>query len=370
MNVLVIMGSFKDVFSPIETAEVVASALERYEVACIPMCDGGEYTYDVLKYHKDCKEIIVRDVINPYGTTRDSKYLVINGIAYVIASEILRLGPTEERYKNPICLSDYGLGQLCKDAIAHGYKKINLCLGGTSTVGFGMGFAQALGARFIDREGSIITKPITPMMLDSIERIERGRAVNAKFTVINDGVSNAHDLSSINPQKVGALYSDSKEEILKTLDKNLNQVCDLTGVSIEKPYAGNAGGVCFGVELVTRGCYVKGTEYFLDYFGARKAMEKADLIITGEGKLDNLQTEKLPVTVCKIAKQMKKDCLYICGQIGKGVTHQSLDKYGINNLICCSDFYADIDADYVDEIETYKRLTPLVIRKELKRLYG
>lgn len=372
MKILVSMGSFKDVFSPIETTKIVADALDKHEVKSIPMCDGGEYTYDIVKYHnpEKCSEIIVNDVINPYGNKVVSKYLIMDDTAYIVSSEIIRLAPKEDQYKNPLMLTDYGLGQLCKDAINRGYKNINLCLGGTSTVGFGMGFAQAMGAKFIDVNGESITKPITPKMMSKVDKIIPSYFGDVVFTIINDGVTRAQDLSDVNPQKIGHYYDSEKQNILSELDKTLIDVCRLTGVSIDTPFAGNAGGVCFGIEMVTKGNYVKGTDFFMDLFGVERILNQVDLVITGEGKLDNPHTEKLPVSISLKAKKNGKKCLFICGQRDELATDQVVHEYGIEDVICCRDYYAEIDSSFIDSIDYYRKLAPLVIGKELNRRYG
>lgn len=369
MNILVAMGSFKDVFSPVEMTAMVADALFKHDVTQIPMCDGGEYTYDVIKYHKKCKDIHVKGVINPYGEKVTSKYLAIEDTAYVISSEIIRLIPDEDKYMNPMLLTDYGLGQLCMDAIDRGYKKINLCLGGTSTVGFGMGFAQAMGAVFYDYEGNIITKPIAPKDLNNVRKIKAEKRNNVSFLVINDGVTSAYDLPFVNPQKIGRSFSDDKSIILEELDATLGKVCSLTRVSVDTPFAGNAGGMCFGIELVALGKYVKGTDFFMDSFGFAKKMRRAELIITGEGRLDNVHTEKLPVSISMASKMIGKKCLYICGQRGSDVIPPMLSEYGIDDVLCCCDYYSEIETDYVEAPETYRRLTPIVLRQELCRRY-
>lgn len=370
MNILVTMGSFKDVFSPIETASIVNNALHNHNVLCVPMCDGGEYTYDVIKHHIKCKEIFVQDIINPYGKYVDSRYLVVDDTAYIISSEVLRLFPDEDRYKNPLHLSDYGLGQLCLDAIRRGYKKINLCLGGTSTVGFGMGFAQAMGTIFKDREGNIITKPITPNDLNNIAHIESKKRDDIQLLVINDGITTAYDLPAVNPQKIGQFFKDNQKDILAKLDISLSKACLLTGVEMDTPYAGNAGGICFGIETVTTGSYVKGTDFFMELFGVKEKMSKVELVITGEGRLDNVHTEKLPVSISMAAQKIGRNLLYICGQRSQEATDTVVLKYGIEDVLCCCDHYPDVKEKFIDDVEKYRCLTPIVIRQELLKRYG
>ena len=209
MKVLIATGSFKDVYTSIESCKQFENILrEKYETITAPLCDGGEYTYDILKYYyNDMKEIIVNDVVNPYGKMTTSKYAVIDDEAYVVSSEILHLSENEDVYKNPLELTDYGLGQLLNHAVESGYKKIKLCLGGTSTVGYGMGVAQALGAKFITDDG-VITKYITPKDFPHIKEIvwNKEKYDDVCLTVVNDGITRANNLNTVNPLKVGKHY--------------------------------------------------------------------------------------------------------------------------------------------------------------------
>ena len=269
MKVLIATGSFKDVYTSIESCKQFENILrEKYETITAPLCDGGEYTYDILKYYyNDMKEIIVNDVVNPYGKMTTSKYAVIDDEAYVVSSEILHLSENEDVYKNPLELTDYGLGQLLNHAVESGYKKIKLCLGGTSTVGYGMGVAQALGAKFIT-EGSVITKYITPNDFPHIKEIvwNKEKYDDVCLTVVNDGITRANNLNTVNPLKVGKHYRLQKEEILDNLSKYVKNIYCVTGLSEDAPYSGNGGGVYYGIEKFFSAEYVKGAEFFCKLF--------------------------------------------------------------------------------------------------------
>ena len=128
MKILIATGSFKDVFNPIEAAEVIRNALSPdNESVLLPFCDGGEYTYEVLKHNFSFyHEITARNVVNPYGISKDTGYLINGDEAHLVSSSILRLYPEEDKYKNPLMLTDYGYGQMIADAIQKGCKKLFL----------------------------------------------------------------------------------------------------------------------------------------------------------------------------------------------------------------------------------------------------
>lgn len=374
MKILAATGSFKDTFSSIESCRMIRDILvERHEVAMAPVCDGGEYTYDILKYYyKDAGEIKVDNVINPYGKPVTSHYLALKGKAFVISSEILHLTPEEEEYKNPLKLTDYGLGQLLRDAVRKGFKDINLCLGGTSTVGFGMGTAQALGAVFTDADGNVLSNPedgnshaLCPGDYCDISGIKWNKADyrDIKLTVINDGITKASDLDRVNPLKIGTGFGDIKSEIIKGLDKAADKVYELTNLTSEDAYSGNGGGIYYGIERIFDSEYLKGADYFCRLFHLVDMIDKADVVITGEGRYDNPHLEKLPVTVANMAKKLGKRVIYVCGSRDKNDDKTE----SIDEIISCDDYYRthDVKRDYESVTEMYRKLTPMIFKERL-----
>ena len=122
MKILVATGSFKDVFSPLEAADVLCNALDRKmnEVSMVPFCDGGEYTFEVLQHCFDYREQKVEPVVHPSGKQVASHYLMQGNEAHLVSSCILRLFPQEDALKNPLALTDYGFGQLIAEALQRG----------------------------------------------------------------------------------------------------------------------------------------------------------------------------------------------------------------------------------------------------------
>ncbi len=349
--------------------QIISKSTPELENAVrFPMCDGGEYTLDVLRYYMDCKEHFVNDVVNPYGKRVSCRYLSTGDSAYIAASEIIRLYPEEDEYKNPLDLTDYGLGQLISHALLHGFKKINLCLGGTSTVCFGMGMVQALGVLFLDCKDEVISTPITPMDFHKIKKfvLPKNRYLY-DITVINDGMTKSSQLASVNAQKIGIKYLDRKEMILSKLEDAANEAERITGISRETEFSGNAGGIYYGLELYTNASYRKGAEYFIDAFGLDNAIKESDLVITGEGKFDNPHLKKLPVIICEHAQKYDVPVLFICGQKESSMSNEDLKYLGIIDIICCQDYYENVDStiSYIEMVDIYKKQMPGIIRHEL-----
>ena len=260
------------------------------------------------------------------------------------------------------------------DAINKGYTNLNLCLGGTSTVGYGLGAAQALGVKFYNRCGEIMDKPLIPNDYINIGKIKWIEDIykEINFNVINDGITKACDLDNVNQLKIGKYFENQKENILKELQIVQNTVLQLTGLQSTVPYSGNAGGILYGIEQIFKLHHYSGGEYFNKLFHIEDMIRKNELIITGEGRYDNPYLQKIPVKIMQLAKQYRKRTLFICGQ-ADGKCAQDLEeqkKYGIDQLISCSDYYNEYinNRIFSDEIEKYSEMTPIVLKDQLEKI--
>jgi len=389
MNILISTGSFKDVFTSIESCRMVQSILpQNAATECVPVCDGGEYTLPILMNYRSGQTDIDREeirlhtthnLINPYGKRVDASWLSVGETAYIVSSEILHLTPEEDSHKNPLRLTDYGLGQMIADAVAQGFQDIRLCLGGTSTIGYGIGTAQALGSELYDAGNVRIQEPVTPERYTQISRIVfcPERYKNIRLSVINDGITKASDLDTVNPLKIGKTFEPQKEEILTGIAAACNRVYELTGFTPGDAWSGNGGGIYFGIEHLFETEYFKGADYFCSLFGLEAAMERADLVVTGEGRFDNPHLKKIPVVVSELAKKHGKPVIFLCGQIApewadccecvsEGV-YRNPDlkaQYGIDWILSCTEYYASHKVAPTNEI--FKEYTPRILKERLE----
>lgn len=389
MKILISTGSFKDVYTSIESCRMVQSILpQTCSTACVPVCDGGEYTLPILMNYrsaqtgKDREEMrlhTMNDLVNPYGKTVAASWLSIGETAYIVSSEILHLTPEEDAYKNPLYLTDYGLGQMIADAVRLGFRDIRLCLGGTSTIGYGIGTAQALGAELYDTENVRMREPITPSRFTRISRIVfcPENYKNVRLSVINDGITKASDLDTVNPLKIGKTFEPQKEEILSEIAAACDRIYRLSGLTPNDPWSGNGGGVYYGIERLFETEHFKGADYFCSMFALEEEMEQADLVITGEGRFDNPHLKKIPIVVSELAGKHGKPVIFLCGQIapewadrcertGEGVYRSAELKaqYGIDWVLSCTEYYASHSITPTNEV--FKEYTPLILKERLK----
>ncbi len=385
MAILVTLGSFKDVFSSIEICSIIKEILLKYgnkNVEVAPICDGGEHTFDVMNYYYDCEKVVVKNIVNPYFKKVTSKYLVHKNEAYIISSEILRLFPNEDNYKTLLGLTDYGLGQLAFDAIKKGYKKINICLGGTSTACLGIGFAQALGAE-IFISGKKAKKPVTACQLKDVSKIifPKGKFKNIKVNVINDCTCSCSEMEFMTKLKIGNKYKPKTEDILSTICKGIINIQKHTKLNFNKNFSGTAGALYFGIESLFETRHFCGSEYFIKLFKIDKKIKDSSCIITGEGRFDAPNTEKGPMKIVNIAKKYNKKVIFLCGQVKEDLfksipvngifkNNKLLKEYGIRELITCQNDYEKkvFTLDYKKRISYFKKNTALVLEGKLESL--
>ena len=386
MVILVATGSFKDVFNPIEAAEVIRNALSPdNESVLLPFCDGGEYTYEVLKHNFSFyHEITARNVVNPYGISKDTGYLINGDEAHLVSSSILRLYPEEDKYKNPLMLTDYGYGQMIADAIQKGCKKLFLYIGGVSTACCGFGLIQALGAKLYTKNEQLIPAPCRGKDLLRINRIDTTglNFQDIEIQVVADGNSKVDALPGITALKVGKSFSEQKETIVSELMKGIENVISLTEISPTKDFTGAAGGLIFGLEQVFPSiCYTLGGLFFNRVFGLEEMIEKADLVITGEGRYDNTADGKGPCVITRLAKKHGKPAVLVCGQHEKskipvytgGIVDcrgdELFQREGITEIITGQEYYDEIEIpqQYEDCISLYKKQTPVLLKQLFRR---
>ena len=378
MKVLVVSGSFKDVFSPPEATNLIRDSFLRhgYDVSGVPFCDGGEYTYEVLKEILfDAEEIIVDDVIFPDGSRRPCHYLIDRDSAHIVSSEILRLLPEEDARKNLLILTDYGFGQLIGDALKRGIRTLKLYLGGTSTVCFGMGMIQAMGAKLYEDEGTLIPVPAVPANMKRLQRIEIDRSLfqDVRVTVIADGNACADEMKGITALKVGRAFQKDKEEIVRESEEVKERVTMVTGFGTTRDFSGAAGGLLYGIDLVFDGDYVLGGIYFTDLLNIREKIRDCDLVVTGEGRYDNTACGKAPASVAAIAKSLGKPAVLVCGQIDTDAIPEysggilrdlpEAKELGFHAVLTCQEYYDEHppEGSYPEQIEQYRALTPVLL---------
>lgn len=326
MKILIAPNAFKNSFDAAEAAEAIKKGLEQSHLKCSLQChpvgDGGDGTAGLLIKHFKGK-IIFSEVHDPLGRKIISSFgLIDEGRTAVIemanASGLRLLQPNE---LDPLHANSYGTGELMIEALNKEVNNIILCIGGSATVDGAVGLLQAVGFRFLNKNREALTTvPESLAELNSIDfsKVDE-RIHNCKITVLCDvenkllGSEGAANV--FGPQK-GA-DADAVKKLESSLAKLRDVVFEQNGKDMaEMKHGGAAGGMAAGLAALLNAELVNGIDYFLSITGFDKALEKTDLVITGEGCID-IQTlqGKGPFGVAKKAKEKGIPVIALAGKV-------------------------------------------------------
>lgn len=336
-KVVIAPDSFKGTLSATEICRTVKKELiKRYpdlEVMEIPVADGGEGTVEALLTAMSGEKIFCT-VKSPLGREIPAFYGILpDGTAVIEMAQAS--GITLEKKNDALRASSYGTGQLILDAIDKGARDILIGIGGSATTDGGIGTVAALGGRFLDASEKEV--PLCGMGLSLIEKIDISgldkRLGECNITVLCDVVNPLYGENGaayvFSPQK-GAADRD-----VLLLDEGLQNLARVSYTVLGKDYspcegAGAAGGLGFGLMAFLGARLTKGIEYVLDKADFSEKIKDADLIITGEGKLDRQSLMgKVPFFVAE--KSKGKRVLALVGV--SEVTPDEAKKKGISETV-------------------------------------
>jgi glycerate kinase len=335
-NFIVAPDSFKGTMTASEVCSVIETSILKYIpdalVRKIPMADGGEGMVDA--YLNICGGKRVRATVSgPFGSPMEVYYGLLPTNTAVIEMASCAGLPLVEENKNPMLTTTYGVGELILHAANMGVKNIILGLGGSATNDCGLGMAAALGYRFLNQD-KMPVKPIGGSMLD-VRYIEQPSHLPAVTITAACDVDNPL-YGPTGAARVFGKQKGANATMLASLDEGLKNMANIIerdlGVTIrDMPGAGAAGGLGAGVVAFSGGSLSPGIELLLDAADFDAMLKNADLVFTGEGRIDGQSAHgKVPVGVSRRAKKHHVPCIALCGSIGEGT--DVLYDYGINAL--------------------------------------
>ncbi|MBS1206112.1 MAG: glycerate kinase [Proteobacteria bacterium] len=345
--------SFKESMTAKEVCLAMESGLKKIfpdaNYIHVPMADGGEGTVQSLV---DATNGSIRTVIvtGPLGQPVQASYGIMGcgqiGVIEMAAASGIHFVNAET--KNPLKTTTYGTGQLIKDCLDQGIKKIILGVGGSATNDGGAGMAMALGVRFYDDCGFEIG--LGGGELNKINVIDMScfdNRLNDVELIVACDVTNPlcgeHGASAVfGPQK------GATPEMVETLDRNLSHYANMISNQLSRnvadiPGAGAAGGMGAGLMAFTKCQLKRGVDIVVEYTGLREKLANADLCFTGEGRID-FQTKfgKTPFGVAQVAKENNIPVIAVSGCIGAGV--DTLHDEGIDAIFGIIPNASSIDA--------------------------
>ncbi|MFW5980048.1 MAG: glycerate kinase [Halanaerobiales bacterium] len=341
MNILIAPDSFKESLTAMEVASSLKRGLAKvnssFNIKLLPMADGGEGTVKSLVNATNGK-IFTKMVTGPLGNEVEAFFGMLGdkktAVIEMAAASGLPLVPEDKR--DPTKTTTYGTGELIKEALNKGSSKIIIGIGGSATTDCGIGMAQALGAKFLDKSGNEVGFGGENLIkIQHIDLSELDKRLN------NIEIQVACDVDNPLYGKDGAAYvygpqkGASKKDV-KKLDKGLRHIArvienDLNKKIANVPGAGAAGGLGAGLLAFLNAVLKPGIDIVIEASKIKEKMNDIDLVITGEGKLDaQTVAGKTPVGVARVARDKNIPVIAIAGTLGenaKNVYDHGIDTF-------------------------------------------
>ena len=341
MKFLFASDSFKGTLSSERVIELLTKAAKNVfpecEVLGVPIADGGEGTVEALiSVAKGNKQIV--QVHGPLMELTESYYGIIHEDTAVIemaAASGLTMIPESRR--NPLITTTYGTGELIKEVLDAGYRKIFIAIGGSATNDGGMGAMSALGIRFFDKDGNSLQGT----------GAELSKVADIDVSGLHPGVTQAEitvmcDVNNPLTGPEGATYTFGKQkgatpEILDEIEEGMKHYAEIIrdkfGVDANKiPGAGAAGGLGAALCIFLQAKMVSGIETVLDLIDFQSLLNGVDIVITGEGRIDwQSAYGKVPSGVGKRCKEKGVPVIAIAGGIGEGA--EKIYDFGVESIV-------------------------------------
>ncbi|MBZ7123284.1 glycerate 3-kinase [Klebsiella grimontii] len=339
MKIIIAPDSFKESVSASRCAQAIkagfVSIFPQAECVCLPIADGGEGTVEAMVEATDGKMVML-PVMGPmgdfvgafYGLSGDGQTAFIE----MAAASGLMLVPAGER--NPLRATSYGTGELIRHALDAGVRHIILGIGGSATVDGGMGMAQALGARFLDKRGESVglgggaLQRLVKIDLSDLDPRLHDCRIEVACDVDNPLLGERGAAAVFGPQKGACI------EMVAVLERGLQNYARVmlaaTGQDVAPMVGGGAaGGMGAAARVFLNATLKSGIDIVLEAVHLEEALRDADLVITGEGRMDSQTVGgKAPVGVARIAKKYDIPVIGIAGVLGDGV--EAVHQHGID----------------------------------------
>ena len=329
MKVCIAIDSFKGSLNTFEAGNAaklgILHACPEADVTVRPMADGGEGTMEALTQALG-GEIVSVNVCGPLGEPVTARYGVSGTTALMEMAQASGITLVERDKLEPMAATTFGVGQMIADAIHRGCRSFVMGIGGSATNDGGMGMLQALGVRFEDAEGNPL-----PCRGDSLGRIAGIDASGILPELRECRFDIACDVK--NPlcadNGCSAVFGPQKglrAEKVPVMDKWLGKYAQLVRKVCPDadpcaPGAGAAGGLGFALMAFLGARLRSGIDLVMDATELEKHIKDADLVITGEGRLDKQSCMgKAPSGVARLCKKHGKLCIALCGAVGDGAS--------------------------------------------------
>lgn len=337
MKIVIAPDSFKESLSAPLVAEAIARGVKRAapeaQIICVPMADGGEGTTEAIlaatggeRKHSTVQDALGRPITACWGWLPGH----IAVIEMACAAGLEHIAPQD---RDPLRATSFGVGQLICEALDLGATHIVLGLGGSATNDAGAGMLQALGLKLSDAQGQTLAPGGAALAL--LTHIDSNnldpRLKKVRITLASD-VNNP----LCGPSGASAVFGPQKgarPEQVQTLDDALSHFADVCAQALGQdsrhaPGSGAAGGLGFAAHAWMQSSFRPGVDVVAELGNLASAVSKAQLVITGEGRMDAQTLHgKTPMGVAKVAKAAGVPVIAIAGSLGPN--YQALYEVGI-----------------------------------------
>lgn len=339
MKVVIAIDKFKGSALSHQLSQVISKEIARLcpsaQVVAVPIADGGDGTMqcikDVIGDKAETRNISVSAPLRQLPQV-DAQYVTLGDIAYMDLATASGLALVPDCCRDVMKASTFGTGEMIAHAINNGTRHIVLGLGGSATCDSGTGILAALGFKFLDKSGNELS-PCGENLI-KISSINSGNVdndvLNTRFTLLSDvdnplfGINGAAHVFA--PQKGASPMQ------VKQLDEGLKHFATLLPPHIvQQQGAGAAGGVTAGMMAMLNATIKPGIEALLEMAHFDDIISDANLVITGEGRIDNQTLHgKAPAGVLKAAQRKGIPVVALCGCIAPGT---DVSKMGFKQVI-------------------------------------
>lgn len=349
MKAVIAIDSFKGSMDSIEAGVAAAEGVKRVypdaETVVYPLADGGEGTVQALAKGLDGKLEHVK-VTGPLGEKVVCEYAIVGktnptAIIEMASAAGITLVPPELR--NPMHTTTYGVGEVIKDAITKNCRNFIIGIGGSATNDGGIGMIQALGAEFLDKSGKQV-----PFGAEGVEKLASISCKNLLPELKECSFRIACDVDNPLYGEKGCSYifgpqKGATPEMVELMDGWMENYAKITeeyfadsktqlgkfNYDPNYPGCGAAGGLGFAFRTFLHGKLEPGISIVLEEIGIENQIKNADIVITGEGRLDGQTVMgKAPIGIARLAKKYGKPVLAFSGSVTEDVA--SCNEAGID----------------------------------------
>lgn len=342
MKIIIAPGSFKGSIVSKDVSSIIARGIKKIkknvEIYELPIADGGLGTLNIItEYFKGKYNSC--NVTGPLGKKIRVRYGIIQrkktGIIELAQASGLHLIP--KCLRNPLKTTTMGVGELIKDSIRKGCKKVIIGVGDSGTIDCGIGALSALGVKFLDKNSKQIETNCAGLLnLYKIDNTEIVSLKSIRFFILVD-VSNP--LTGKNGAIVYAPQKGATKKELPIIHQGLKNfkkvILKEYGIDLDKiKGSGAAGGIAGGMYAILNAKIICGFDYFEKIFQLNKKIKNADLVITGEGMIDRTTfSGKATGRIIEMCQKYHKPVILICGDYDSRLNFKKYGAVKIYSLI-------------------------------------